>query len=182
MMRIITGKAKGIRLNTLEGNTTRPTAERVKEAIFSMIQFDLEGRRVLDLFAGSGALGIEALSRGASHCIFSDKSQKSVSIVKTNVTKARLTDKAEIVKADYKEVLSDCTGKDKKFDIIFLDPPYAKGLLDEALQIIHSNSLLTETGVVVAEFDNGTPLDIQNYTLIKDKRYGRVCIYILEAQ
>ena len=181
-MRVISGTARGLRLESPDGQDTRPTLDNVKEAVFSMLFDRVRDSKVLDLFAGSGALGIEALSRGASHCIFSDKSQKSVSIVRTNVTKARLTDKAEIVKADYKEVLSDCTGKDKKFDIIFLDPPYAKGLLDEALQIIHSNSLLTETGVVVAEFDNGTPLDIQNYTLIKDKRYGRVCIYILEAQ
>ena len=181
-MRVISGTARGLRLESPDGQDTRPTLDNVKEAVFSMLFDRVRDAKVLDLFAGSGALGIEALSRGASHCIFSDKSPKSVSIVRTNVTKARLTDKAEIVKADYKEVLSDCTGKGKKFDIIFLDPPYANGLLDEALQFIYSNSLLAKNGVVVAEFDNGTPLDIQNYILIKDKRYGRVCIYILEAQ
>ena len=125
-MRVISGTARGLRLESPDGQDTRPTLDNVKEAVFSMLFDRVRDAKVLDLFAGSGALGIEALSRGASHCIFSDKSQKSVSIVKTNVTKARLTDKAEIVKADYKEVLSDCTGKDKKFDIIFLDPPYAK--------------------------------------------------------
>ena len=178
-MRVISGTARGLRLESPDGQDTRPTLDNVKEAVFSMLFDRVRDAKVLDLFAGSGALGIEALSRGASHCIFSDKSQKSVSIVRTNVTKARLTDKAEIVKADYKEVLSDCTGKDKKFDIIFLDPPYNKGFIEPALEAISVGNILAKDGIAVLESDNTDfRSEISGLEILNQKRYGRTFVTV----
>ena len=125
-MRIITGKARGIKLVSLEGDATRPTSERVKEAVFSMIQFDIEGRSVLDLFSGSGQLALEALSRGAAHAVMIDKSRDAVKIIKTNVEKTKLAEDCEIFNCDYKEYITK--NKGRQFDIVFVDPPYAQNL------------------------------------------------------
>ena len=181
-MRVISGTARGLRLDSLEGLDTRPTLDSVKEAVFSMLFDKVQDANVLDLFAGSGALGIEALSRGAKKCIFADKSEKAISIIRKNVEKARFADDAMIVKGDFKDVLSELSKSGEKFDLIFLDPPYARGLLDESLKEIYDFSLLSSNGVIVAEFDNGTDVDIQHYNVMKYKKYGRVCIYFLEAQ
>lgn len=181
-MRVISGTARGLRLTALSGDATRPTLDNVKEAIFSMLFDMVHGANVLDLFAGSGALGIEALSRGAAGCVFADKSSKAVAVIKENISKARLEQRATVLCKDFKDVLKQLGSKGECFDIIFLDPPYADGFLDEALKVISDLSLLAPCGVVVAEFDNGTHVDIQNYNLLKNKKYGRVCINILEAQ
>lgn len=181
-MRVISGTARGLRLTALDGEATRPTLDNVKEAVFSMLFDRVRDAKVLDLFAGSGALGIEALSRGAERCTFCDKSSKAAGIIRTNVSKARMEQKAEVLCQDFHTALSQLASQGRCFDIIFLDPPYADGLLSKALQEIVSLSLLSPDGVVVAEFDNGTMPDIQNYNLLKDKKYGRVCINILEAQ
>ena len=127
MMHIITGSARGVKLETLKGEQTRPTSERAKEAIFSMLQFDLEGRRVLDLFAGSGQMGLEALSRGAASAVLADKSKDAVGIITRNAQKTKLAQHAKIVTADAVTYLSRCT--DGPFHLVFLDPPYAAGLL-----------------------------------------------------
>lgn len=181
-MRVVSGTARGLKLESIEGLDTRPTLDNVKEAVFSMLFDKVHDANVLDLFAGSGALGIEALSRGSASCVFCDKSDKSVAVIKKNCEKARVSEKSIILKNDFKECLSYLESKKEKFDIIFLDPPYADGFLDEALNMIFDLSLLSPGGVAVAEFDSGTDVDIQHYNLLKDKKYGRVCINILEAQ
>ena len=143
MMRIITGKAKGIKLNSLEGNNTRPTSERTKEAVFSMIQFEIEGRRVLDLFAGSGQMGLEALSRGASSAVMVDHSKAALSVIKQNILKTKL-EGAQAICADSLEFLR-AEGRKRneaeKFDIVFLDPPYGEKLIPKALELMLSADL-----------------------------------------
>jgi 16S rRNA (guanine(966)-N(2))-methyltransferase RsmD len=147
MMRIITGSARGVKLDTLEGEATRPTTERVKEALFSMLQFELEGREVLDLFAGSGQLGLEALSRGAAGAVFVDESRKAADIVLSNAKKTRLSDRCRITAMDYKSYLR---GKlSRRFDIVFLDPPYASGFLADSLRVL-SHGGLTNSGALIA--------------------------------
>ena len=180
-MRVISGTARGLRLKSLEGSDTRPTLDNVKEAIFSMLFSVCRDATVLDLFAGSGAMGIEALSRGAVKAVFADLNPKACSIVRENLEKARMTDRAEVVNTDAVRYLETIGKSGTKFDLIFLDPPYALGLIDEAIKLISEYSLLSEGGLVVCEFDSGTKIDIRNFNLVKDKRYGRVCVNILEA-
>lgn len=181
-MRVISGTARGLKLDSIDGLETRPTLDSVKEAVFSMLFDKVYDANVLDLFAGSGGLGIEALSRGAEKCVFCDKSEKAMAVVKKNVEKAHFSEQASVVRCDFKECISNIGRDGEIFDIIFLDPPYAEGLLDEALCMIRDFSILAPGGLVVAEYDNGTNVDIQNYNVLKNKKYGRVCICILEAQ
>lgn len=154
-MRIITGIARGAVLTTLEGENTRPTGERAKEALFSMIQFDIEGRRALDLFAGSGQLGLEAVSRGAVSCVFIDEAREAVEIILANAKKARLFDKCRISTGSYATYLKNAAGREE-FDLIFLDPPYASDYIAEALRLISEGGLLRAGGRIVCESDNGT--------------------------
>jgi len=149
-MRIITGIARNTPLQTLDGDETRPTSERVKEALFSMIQFEIEGRRVLDLFAGSGQLGLEALSRGAEHCTFIDNSRQASDIIIANAKKAKLFDKCRISATDVSAALKSCADRDK-FDIVFIDPPYASDEVAKSLRLIISGNLLGENATVVCE-------------------------------
>ena len=151
-MRIITGSARGTALETLPGEQTRPTAERVKEALFSMIQFDIEGRRVLDLFAGSGQLGLEALSRGAAHATFIDVSREASDVVLRNAAKTRLKDRARVATMDFSAYLKGGRFDDKS-DIIFLDPPYNTPCMTEALSLIVSCGALRDGGMIVCETD-----------------------------
>ena len=130
-MRIITGSARGANLFTLAGEATRPTAQRTKEAIFSMIQFDIEGRKVLDLFAGSGQLSLEALSRGAAEAVLCDSSREAVNIIRRNAEKTRLADKCKINVTDANAFIGRLGSE--KFDIVFLDPPYALKLIPGVL-------------------------------------------------
>ena len=146
MMRIITGSARGTRLASLEGEATRPTAERVKEAIFSSIQFDIEGRSVLDLFAGSGQLGLEALSRGATSAMFVDSSADAMTIVKANAKKTGFFDCSRFLISDYRSYLRKATGRDG-YHLIFLDPPYALGLIPDALRRILAAKLAKQLGL-----------------------------------
>ena len=155
MMRIITGTARGIKLTTLEGDTTRPTAERVKEAVFSMIQFEIEGRTVLDLFAGSGQLALEALSRGAAKATIIDASREAMGVIMENAKKTRLFDRCRISCADYASFIRGAQGREK-YDIVFLDPPYGAGLMPEALRKLDRGELFAPGAVIVCETDNGT--------------------------
>ena len=154
-MRIITGIARGAVLTTLEGENTRPTGERAKEALFSMIQFDIEGRRALDLFAGSGQLGLEAVSRGAVSCVFIDEAREAVEVILANAKKTRLFDKCRISTGSYATYLKNAAGREE-FDLIFLDPPYASDYIAEALKLISEGGLLRAGGRIVCESDNGT--------------------------
>ena len=148
-MRIITGKAKGVRLKTLEGDTTRPTAERVKEAVFSMIQFDLEERSVLDLFAGSGQMALEALSRGASEATLVDKSAEAVAIIKENAAKTKLSDKCTVYRSDYLDFIRRFSGK--QYDIVILDPPYALKMYAPALRALIKADMLKPTTLIICD-------------------------------
>ena len=156
MMRIITGKAKGIKLASLEGNNTRPTSERTKEAVFSMIQFEIEGRRVLDLFSGSGQMGLEALSRGASAAVMVDHAKAAVSVIKQNVFKTKL-EGATVVCADSLEFLRGEGRKrneTNKFDIVFLDPPYSEKIIPAALELLLSGRLIKRTSLIICESES----------------------------
>ena len=184
-MRIITGSAKGIKLVTLEGDATRPTSERAKEALFSMIQFDIEGRRVLDLFAGSGQLGLEALSRGAEHCTFTDSSPDAIAIVRKNIEKTRFLEKSKTAIADYRNFLRKSDSKEG-FDIIFLDPPYASDSLTDALVRLGKTKLMKRGCLLVCESENGDMRIFEKneslsklYSSVRKKNYGRVHIEIL---
>jgi 16S rRNA (guanine(966)-N(2))-methyltransferase RsmD len=157
-MRIITGSARGTRLETLEGEEiTRPTVERVKEAIFSMINFELEGRNVLDLFGGSGQLALEALSRGAARATIIDQSRDAVNIIIENAKKTRLFDKCRISAADFTSFIRGAAGREK-YDIIFLDPPYNTDLLPAALKAIANADICAVGCQIVCETDCDIPV------------------------
>ncbi|MBE6529583.1 MAG: 16S rRNA (guanine(966)-N(2))-methyltransferase RsmD [Ruminococcaceae bacterium] len=149
MMRVITGSAKGIRLQTPEGETTRPTSERAKEAFFSMIQFEIVGRRVLDLFAGSGQLGIEALSRGAKTATFTDSSKAAIQAVRANLKKTGFEGNTVVYAGD---ALTFLRGRaPEKYDLVFLDPPYALGLVPQALELLCKGNLLLPGALLLCE-------------------------------
>jgi len=171
-MRVITGSARGRRLKELEGMETRPTTDKVKESLFSIIQFDIEGRRVLDLFAGTGQLGIEALSRGAAECVFVDRRQDAVELIRENVKLCGLEDAARIKKGDALAYLKS----GEKFDLIFLDPPYATDLLDQALEQIARFDICRGHGIIVAESpaDHTLPPVEPPYSLYREYRYGKI--------
>lgn len=149
-MRIITGSARGTKLTTLEGDATRPTTDKVKEALFSMIQFDIEGRAVLDLFAGSGQLGLEAMSRGAVRGTFIDESRAAVDVIIDNAKKTHLFDRCRVSVSGAVPFLKSAAGRET-YDIVFLDPPYASGLLKESLALLPS--ILAPGASVVCECD-----------------------------
>ncbi|MBE6693853.1 MAG: 16S rRNA (guanine(966)-N(2))-methyltransferase RsmD [Ruminococcaceae bacterium] len=182
-MRIITGKARGIKLVTPEGEMTRPTAERTKEAIFSMIQFDIEGRRVLDLFAGSGQLGLEALSRGAAEAVMVDQSKEAVRVIKQNVEKTKLTEGATVICAEFAEFLRGRRGA-KPFDIIFLDPPYAMHAVSAAITALEKAKLIKSTTKIVCESEEPSPIGeetdlAKRYTVLKSAKYGKAYVTVL---
>lgn len=182
-MRIITGTARGTKLSSPEGEEiTRPTTEKAKEAVFSSIQFDIEGREVLDLFAGSGQMGLEALSRGAEKCTFVDSSREAIKFITENAQKTKLYKKSNVLCMDFEKYALSASGK-SCFDIVFIDPPYAKRLLPSALKAIYDNKLVKETSIIICEDEQeGLEGDADvacRYTLTKQARYGRVIIYYL---
>jgi len=181
-MRIITGKARGTRLQVPAGLQTRPTAERVKEAVFSMIQFDTEGREVLDLFAGTGQIGLEALSRGALHATFVDSSPEAVAAIRKNAEKTRLLDNCTILRGDYAEILGRLSGR-ARFDIVFLDPPYGQGLLAKSLELLDKYGLLSPAALIVCEGGEadvfGQQTVCSRYEIIKTRKHGIACITLL---
>lgn len=169
-MRVITGVARGRRLSTLEGLDTRPTSQRNKEALFSVIQFDVEGRKVLDLFAGSGQLGIEALSRGASLAVFVDSSKKAAAVVKKNLEATGFLNKAQVHCREWKTYISSAR---ENFNLVFLDPPYGKDILLDAIPL--SAKALEKGGVIVCEHDasDKLPESFEGLELFQRKAYGR---------
>lgn len=178
IMRVITGTARGRRLVTLEGTDTRPTTDRVKEALFSIIQFEIEGRRVLDLFAGSGQLGIEALSRGAKSAVFVDGSKKAAEVVKKNLESTGFSKSASVICGD---ALAFLKSRSEKFDIAFLDPPYSTGLLQKALEAVPR--VMSESGVIICEAPDTeqVPESAGIFTLQKKYRYGKVSLSVYRA-
>lgn len=181
-MRIITGRSKGIRLNTLSGNDTRPTSERSKEAVFSALQFEIEGREVLDLFAGSGQLGLEAASRGASRAVLADSSREAYKIISENTQKSRLTDVCEVLCEDFESYLKKRAGREK-YDIVFLDPPYATDFIDRAVSLLFDGELLKPTSLIVCESDREDVLsdaNLSRLTRVKGMKHGIAHISIFK--
>ena len=174
-MRIITGKARGVQLKTPDGLQTRPTADRVKEAMFSIIHFDVPGARVLDLFGGSGQLGIEAISRGAEYAVFVDESDAACKLIKENLRRGKMDNQARVVHSDYMAYLNTCR---EKFDIILLDPPYAEVFLENSLKKISEIDILQSGGIIVAERPLGKelPWDFPGFTRSKDYKYGNTLL------
>lgn len=180
-MRVITGTARGKRLSTLEGIDVRPTSDRVKEAIFSIIHFDIEGSTVLDLFSGSGQLGIEALSRGAKYATFVDKSRNSVEITKQNLMETGLMSNSRVTTMDAVDFLN---GTKSEFDIALLDPPYSKGILIEVLPLLEKK--MTDGGIILCEHESELelPEETDKIKLKKQYKYGRISLslYIVKGE
>lgn len=176
-MRVITGKARGVALKTPDGMQTRPTADRVKEALFSIIQFEIPCARVLDLFGGTGQLGIEALSRGAQSAVFVDASEKACALIKENLKRTKLQDCGKVIRSDYMEYLDRCR---EKFDIVFLDPPYAEVFLENALKRLSEIDILQTGGIIIAErpLDKELPWVFPGFTRSKDYKYGKTLLTI----
>ena len=174
-MRVISGTARGTVLKTPEGLSTRPTSDRVKEALFSILQFDLPGMRVLDLFGGTGQLGIEAISRGAKSCVFVDAGEKACSLIRENVKRCKMEQQCRIVRGDYLQFLQNCR---ETFDIVFLDPPYAEVFLENALKMLSEIDILQSGGIIVAERPVGKEIfaTLSGFTRSKDYKYGNTLL------
>ena len=174
-MRVITGSARGVQLKTPDGMQTRPTTDRVKEAMFSIIHFDIPGAKVLDLFGGTGQLGIEALSRGAAGATFVDQSEAACKLIKENLRRTKFEHVGRVVRGDYLEYLSRCR---EQYDIILLDPPYAEVFLENALKRITEIDILRSGGIIVAERPLGKelPWDFEGYTRSRDYKYGQILL------
>ena len=178
-MRIITGSARGAKLETLDGVETRPTAERVKEAIFSMIQFEIDGKRVLDLFAGSGQMGLEALSRGAQKATFVDVNRDAADIVKNNAKKTGLFERSVVLSTDYKSFIRGNGGRER-FDIVFLDPPYESEYVEDAIERLKRADMLEQGCVIICESDRKEPFSSDGLVLRRHARYGKIYVTVLE--
>jgi len=170
-MRVITGIARGKRLVTPDGSDVRPTSDKVKEALFSALQFDIEGRRILDLFAGSGQLGIEALSRGAKSCVFVDNSRASINLVKKNLEITGLSSNAKVIQSDF---ASFAAMSRDTFDIVFLDPPYAAGMLVDAIKAVLP--LMSDYGMIICEYppEVNLPEEVGGFNIHRTYRYGKI--------
>ena len=173
-MNIITGSARGTKLLTLEGEATRPTLQRAKEVIFSAIQFDIEGREVLDLFAGSGQLGLEALSRGASRAVLVDRSAEAFDVIKANAQKTHLYKNCRIVNSDYAEYLRGAKRSGAKFGLVFIDPPYQSGLVWHALS--KAAEVTNPGGTIICEHpaNEKAPQESGNFSIYRQYQYGKV--------
>ena len=182
-MRIISGSMRGTKLFTLEGENTRPTLDRVKEALFSKINFKLEDSYVLDLFSGSGALGLESLSRGAKKGVLCDSSKEAIKIIKQNITKTKTEEKILLLNLDYRKAIEKIKDEKIKFDIVFLDPPYKTNFAEDATKLIIKNKLLKKDGIIIIETDDKEKviknLDISEVEIYDTKKYGRVYLLFL---
>lgn len=180
-MRVISGTARGRRLKELPGMDTRPTTDKVKESLFNIVQFDIEGRRVLDLFGGTGQLGIEALSRGAVGCTFVDQSRQAAAIIKENLQTTGFADKARVQQGDAMAFLTGCR---EKFDLIFLDPPYHTQLLENCIFAVGKFDILAEHGIMVCESADSAQLPelVAPYEKGREYRYGKIKLTVYHRQ
>ena len=176
-MRVITGKARGVQLKTPDGMLTRPTADRVKEALFSIINFDIPGAKVLDLFGGTGQLGIEALSRGAEEAVFVDAREDACRLIRENLSRTKLTGQAQVIRSDYMDYLNRAS---QRFSIILLDPPYAEVFLENALKRITEIDILQSDGIIVTErpLEKELPWEFDGFRRSKDYKYGKTLLTI----
>lgn len=175
-MRVISGERRGKKLLAPEGFDTRPTTDRVKEAVFNIIQFKVEGSHVLDLFAGSGQMGIEAISRGALSCVFAEQDRKACEVVRKNLAACRFDDRAEVICGEGIAAISRMRAK--RFDIIFLDPPYSSDLMEKALLKICTLDLLKDNGIIICEVQRGSEIKgiLPPYALKKEYDYGKTAV------
>ena len=169
-MRVISGTARGTHLEAPEGDSTRPTTDRIKETLFNMIAFDMPQCELLDLFSGSGAISIECLSRGGTRAVLVERDKKALEVIKRNLEKTRLKEKTKILEMDVINALDKLRGD--KFDVIFMDPPYALNNIDEILQKISNDNFLNENGYIILERSTNTIVKLpQNLVLWKEKKY-----------
>lgn len=188
-MRVIAGKYKGRKLNTPSNHDIRPTADRVKEAMFSILSDRIYGSRVLDLFSGTGSLGIEALSRGAECCVFADLSRESLSLINKNLAHCQVEEETKVLPGDYKKVIAGLadkvsSGLERPFDVIILDPPYDREILDKTFELIGNSGLPAKDGVIVAEHrkDIKLPEEFHGFIKKKERRYGVVILSIYDSK
>lgn len=182
-MRVIAGSARSVPLISREGLDTRPTTDRVKEAVFNTIQFEIEGRQVLDLFGGSGQMAIEALSRGAAGAVIVDQSKESMAVIKENLRKTGLADRAELFCGDYMQYLDQARRQGKRFDLVFLDPPYREKFLENALKRISEIDILKSGAIILCErpAEKALPADYTAFRRVRDYRYGKTGITLYRA-
>ncbi|MGM9648670.1 MAG: 16S rRNA (guanine(966)-N(2))-methyltransferase RsmD [Butyricicoccaceae bacterium] len=172
-MRVISGSARGKKLETVEGMDTRPTTDRVKESVFNIIQMRVRGARVLDLFAGSGQMGIEALSRGAEFCVFADKAPKAQAVIRKNLAAAHVQDRAQLLGCDFEAAVRRV--KEQKFDLIYLDPPYSGTILNQALRTIESFDILQTDGIIICESFCDDRIECpERFAVLKQYKYGTI--------
>lgn len=184
-MRVISGSARGKKLVSLEGTNTRPTLDRVKEALFNIIQFDIAGTNFLDLFAGSGAIGIEAISRGAISATFCDNSAEAIKIIKTNIANTRSNDRATVINKDYIQALKLLAEKNEKFDIIYIDPPYKSEFANKAIEEIIKLNLLSKDGTIIVETDDiekEQTLQMKEIQIFDKRKYGRAILIFIRKE
>ena len=185
-MRIISGKARGTKLYTLEGIATRPTLDRVKEPLFNIINFDLEDAVVLDLFAGSGALGLEAISRGAKKVFLCEKNRNAANIVEKNIEKTKFQDLAILIRNDFEKAISFIEQLNEKIDVVFIDPPYKTDLIKKSLEKILDSDILNDDFIIIAETDEPErilkDINILNINVFDTRKYGRVSLIFLNRK
>lgn len=176
MVRVVAGSARGIKLKTVPSDDTKPTLDRVKEAMFSIMQQEIPGAYVLDLFSGNGTLGIEALSRGAESAVFNDCDSKCTAVIEENLKAAKLTDRAIVTRLDYRQALGKYAEEKRKFDVILLDPPYKAGLYVKAIETVSQNGLANKNALIMCETarEDILPERIGHFTKEKERGYGTV--------
>ena len=185
-MRIFSGTARGTKLFTLEGLDTRPTLDRVKEPLFNIINFDLEDAVVLDLFAGSGALGLEAISRGAKKVFLCEKNRNAANIVEKNIEKTKFQDQAMLIRNDFEKAISFIEQLNEKIDVVFIDPPYKTDLIKKSLEKILDSDILNDDFIIIAETDEPErilkDINILNINVFDTRKYGRVSLIFLNRK
>ena len=179
-MRVISGYLKGRNIKGFDIDGTRPTMDRVKESIFSSIQNYIDESICLDLFSGSGNLGIEAISNGAKFCYFVDNNKKAMNIIKENIDDFKIKN-ASLINKDYFDALVYFKKNNIKFDIIFLDPPYKYNYIDKSIKYITDNNLLNNGGIIICEFENDINKDFEKLSIIKEKKYGYKKVIIFKG-
>ena len=182
-MRIISGTARGTKLYTLDGINTRPTLDRIKEPLFNIINFDLEDAVVLDLFAGSGALGLEAISRGAKKAFFCEKKREAALVVEKNIEKTKFNDKAILIKADFEKAIMQLQNQNEKIDVVFIDPPYKTDFVKKSIDALLVAKILNDNFIMIVETDEPDRIldDIKNIDIdvYDTRKYGRVSLLFL---